>query len=68
VKKRVLVKYRRFTGRQCAPNTGKVVEIAKEKVRAPNRRITGAKNRKTGQLTGRVLTSGCKAAGSWAAY
>src|SRR5712691_13309965 len=31
VKKPVVEKYRRFTGRQGAPNTGKVIEIAKEK-------------------------------------
>jgi hypothetical protein len=39
-------KYRRFTGRGCAQNTGKAIEISKQKARAPNRRITGAKNRK----------------------
>jgi hypothetical protein len=30
--KAVVEKYRRFTGRRGAPNTGKVIEIAKEKV------------------------------------
>src|SRR5262249_4068072 len=29
-------KYRRFTGRRGAPNTGKAIEIAKEKTRVPN--------------------------------
>jgi hypothetical protein len=42
VKKPVEEKYRRFTGRQGAPNTGKVIEIAKEKARALNWRVTGA--------------------------
>src|SRR5580658_6627027 len=38
-------KYRRFTGRPYAKNTGQAVEIAKENARAQNRRITGAENR-----------------------
>ena len=40
------VKYRRFTGRRFVPNTAKVIEIAEETARSPNRRITGPKNRK----------------------
>src|ERR1700722_12543952 len=41
-------KYRRFTGRRCAPNTAKVIEIAREKALARNRRITGAETGKNG--------------------
>jgi hypothetical protein len=40
------VKYRRFTGRGCALNAGKAIEIAKKKARAPNRPITGAETGK----------------------
>ena len=47
---RPLKKYRRFTGRRCAPNTGKVIEIAKEKARALNRQITGPENRKNREI------------------
>jgi hypothetical protein len=43
-------KYRRFTGRRGAPNTGKVIETVKEKARAPNWRVTGAETGKTGQM------------------
>ena len=32
----------------CAPNTGKVIERANEKERAPNRRVTGAEQEKRG--------------------
>ena len=46
LKRPVEEKYRRFTGRRCAPNTAKAIEIAKEKARAPNRRETGPENRK----------------------
>src|ERR1700693_6164921 len=45
LKRPVEEKYRRFTGRRCAPNTAKAIEIAKEKARAPKRRGTGRKNR-----------------------
>jgi hypothetical protein len=51
----LLKKYRGFTGRRCVPNTGKVIEVAKEKARVPNRRGTGAKNRRNRQLTGGSL-------------
>jgi hypothetical protein len=44
--KALVEKYRRFTGRRGAPNTGKVIEIAKEKARPPDWHVTGAKNRK----------------------
>jgi hypothetical protein len=47
VKKPVEKKYRRSTGRRGAPNTGKVIEIAKEKARALNWRVTGAETGKT---------------------
>jgi hypothetical protein len=40
--KKIQVIYRR----RCAPNTGKALEIAKEKARAPDRRVTGAKTGK----------------------
>jgi hypothetical protein len=39
-------KYRRFTGRRCAPNAAKAIEIAEEKARNLNRRKTGPENRK----------------------
>src|SRR5215475_7768755 len=45
--KKVEKKYRRFTGRRGAPNTGKVIEIAKEKTRARNRSRNRSGNRKT---------------------
>jgi hypothetical protein len=45
--KPVVKKYRRFTGRRGAANTGKVIEIAKEKARALNWRVTGAETGKT---------------------
>ena len=41
-------KNRRFTGPRGAPNTGKVIERANEKERAPNRRVTGAEQEKRG--------------------
>jgi hypothetical protein len=50
VKKPAEEKYRRFTGRRGAPNTGKVIEIAKEKARPLNWRVTGAETGKTGQI------------------
>jgi hypothetical protein len=57
VVKENFAKYRRFTGRKCAPTAGKVIEIAQEKARALNRRITGAetgKNR-TGNRKNRAI-------------
>jgi hypothetical protein len=49
VKKPVVEKYRRFTGRRGAPNTVKVIEMAKEKARAPNWHVTGAETGKQGK-------------------
>jgi hypothetical protein len=50
-------KYRRFTGHRCALNTEEAIEIAKKKVPALNRRITGretGKNR-TGNRKNRAM-------------
>jgi hypothetical protein len=48
VKTPVEEKYRRFTGRRGAPNTGKVIEIAKEKARALKLARNRSGNRKNG--------------------
>jgi hypothetical protein len=46
IREKLPEKYRRFTGRRCAPNAAKAIEIAEEKARNLNRRKTGPENRK----------------------
>src|ERR1700733_15317118 len=41
-----LYQWWRYTGRRCAPNTARVIEIGRDKALAQNRRITGAETGK----------------------